>query len=152
VAVSGISYGPALLARLRALAEADPARERCGLVVRRGGGLEVIPVENVADRLHAADPVAHPRTARDAYEMDPLALLRLQKELRATGGEIVAAWHSHVGGGAAFSARDREGALADGVPLLPGAEQLVVALRDGRAVEIARYRFEGGEYVAFPVA
>jgi len=49
-------YGQEVLARIRALCEADPEREACGFVIRRGGGLEVIGLPNVADRYHAADP------------------------------------------------------------------------------------------------
>jgi len=145
--MSGVVYGEPLLARLAALCEADPAREVCGFVVRRGGALDVVPVENVADRHHARDPAAFPRTSRDGYLMDPHALLRIHRELRAAGGELVAVWHSHVEAGAHFSERDRSEALADGVPLLPGVEHLVLGVRAGRVTDVKRFRFEGAEFV-----
>lgn len=145
--MSGVVYGEPLLARLAALCEADPAREVCGFVVRRAGALEVVPVENVADRYHAQDPTAFPRTSRDGYLMDPHALLRIHRELRADGGALVAVWHSHVEAGAYFSARDRSEALADGVPLLAGVEHLVLGVRAGRVTDVKRFRFEGGEFV-----
>lgn len=137
--MTGVALSSALVRRLRALAEEEPGRERCGLVTRSGARLTAVAVANVA-----ADP-------RSAFELDPAALLGLHRELAATGGGIVAAWHSHVEGGAALSARDRAEAVADGRPLLPGADQLVLGMRAGRVTEVRRYRFEGGAYREVPV-
>ena len=149
-----VRYGPEVLARIAALSEADPARETCGFVVRRGpdGPLAVVAVPNAADRFHAADPVAHPRTARDGFVMDPRAQLRALAEVDASGGEVVAVWHSHVEAGAHLSARDRADAVVDGVPQVPRAEYLVVGLRGGRAVELRRYRLAGAGFVEDAVA
>ncbi len=141
------AYGPEIVARLVALCEADPAREVCGLVVRRGGALHVVPIPNVADRYHAADPERFPRTSRDSYLMDPKEQLRVHRELDAWGGEIVAVWHSHVEVGAYFSEKDRADAVVDGVQLVPGAEYLVLGVRGGRVTEVKRYRLDGGEFV-----
>ncbi len=142
-----VRYGPEILARLAACCESDPRREACGFVVRRGGTLEIERVPNVADEEHARDPERFPRTARDGYLMDPATELRLLRELDASGGEIVAVWHSHVEGAASFSAPDRADALVDGVPLLPGAEHLVLSVRGGRVREVRRYRLVEGEFV-----
>jgi proteasome lid subunit RPN8/RPN11 len=150
--VNGPAYAPALLARLRALCEADPTREACGFVVRLAGSLEAVPIENVADRYHAQDPAAFPRTARDSYLMDPGAQLRLHRELAAAGGELVAVWHSHVEAGAYFSEKDRSDAAVDGLQLLPGAEYLVLGLRAGRVTEVKRFVFSAGEFVEAPLA
>lgn len=146
-----IAYGATVLAELRARCEADPARETCGFVVRRGGTLDVQQVENVADRYHAKDPGAFPRTSRDAYLMDPREQLRLHRELAAVGGEIVAVWHSHVDAGAYFSAKDQADAAVDGLPLLPGVEYLVLGLQAGRVTETRRFRFEAGAFVEAPL-
>lgn len=146
-----MSYGPEVLDRLRVLCEADPEREVCGFVVRRADALEVVAVPNVADRYHAHDPRAFPRTSRDSYLMEPRAQLRVHEELAATGGEIAAVWHSHVEVGAYFSAKDRDDAVVDGVPLVPGADYLVLGVRRGRVDEVRRYRFEGGEFVESPL-
>jgi proteasome lid subunit RPN8/RPN11 len=145
--VSGVAYPPELVARLAALCEADPAREVCGFVVRRDGALHVVPVENVADRYHAADPAGFPRTSREAYLMDPKAQLRIQRELEAWGGDIVAVWHSHVEVGAYFSEKDRADALVDGVQAVPGAEYLVLGVRGGRVTEVKRFRWVDGGFV-----
>ncbi len=141
------AYGPELLARLAALCEADPEREACGFVVRRGGALEVVAVENVADAYHARDPAHFPRTSRQSYLMDPGAQLRLLRALEQEGGEVVAVWHSHVEVGAYFSPKDRADATVDGAPVLPGAEYLVLGLRGGKVDEVRRYAWRGGEYV-----
>lgn len=137
----------ALLARIVGRCEADPAREVCGFIVRRGGAEDVVQLENVADRYHARDPAAFPRTSRDSYLMDPRAQLRLQEELAAEGGEIVAVWHSHVEVGAYFSAKDRADAVIDGAQVIPGADYLVLGVRSGKVTEVRRFRFESGEFV-----
>ncbi len=144
--MSGVAYPPELVARLAALCEADPAREVCGFVLRRDGALHAVPVENVADRYHAADPAGFPRTSREAYLMDPKAQLRIQRELEAWGGEIVAVWHSHVEVGAYFSEKDRADALVDGVQAVPGAEYLVLGVRGGRVTEVKRFRWVDGGF------
>lgn len=144
-----VRYAPELLLRIAALCEADPEREACGFVVRRAPGatLEVIAIPNAADRFHAADPATFPRTGREAYVMDPEAQLRALRELDATGGAVVAVWHSHVDVGAWLSAKDRADAVVDGVPLMPGAEYIVLGLRGGKVTEARRYRRDGAEFV-----
>jgi len=148
---AGAPYPAEVLAAIVALCEADPGRERCGLVLRRGGGLEVVPVENVADRYHDHDPLHFPRTGRDSYLMDPRALLGIHRALSRDGGEIVAVWHSHVEVGAYFSAKDQADALVDGAPLMPGAEYLVAGLRGGRVTELRRFVFGAGAFVEAPL-
>jgi [CysO sulfur-carrier protein]-S-L-cysteine hydrolase len=145
--VSGVAYGPELLTRLARLCEADPEREVCGFVVRRGGALEAVEIRNVADAYHAQDPAHFPRTSRESYLMDPRAQLRLHEALDREGGVIVAVWHSHVEVGAYFSAKDRADAVVDGVQLVPGAEYLVLGVRGGRVDEVRRYVWRGGEFV-----
>ena len=146
-----VAYPPELLARLAALCEADPAREVCGFLLRRGGALEVVPVANVADRYHAADPARFPRTSRDAYLMDPKAQLRVHREVEDDGAEIVAIWHSHVEVGAYFSEKDRADATVDGAPTVPGAEYLVLGVRAGRVTEVKRFRWSADGFVEAPL-
>ncbi len=150
--MSALSYGREVLDRIAALCEADPGRESCGFVVRRGGALEVVPVPNVADRYHAADPARFPRTSRDSYLMDPRTQLRVHADLAEGGGEIAAVWHSHVEAGAYLSDKDRADAVIDGAPVLPGAEHLVLALRGGKVAEARRFRLEDGAFVEATLA
>lgn len=149
--MSAVTWGPEVLARIVALCEADPEREACGLVARRGEALEVIPIPNVADRYHESDPERFPRTSRDSYLMDPRAQLRVHEALAAAGGEIVGVWHSHVEAGAHFSEKDRADAVVDGAQVLPGAEYVVLSVRAGRVADARRYRFEGGAFVEAPL-
>jgi proteasome lid subunit RPN8/RPN11 len=144
--VSETVFGAALLARIAALCEADPEREVCGFVVRRGSALEVEPVPNVADRYHAKDPVRFPRTSRESYLMDPRSQLQVLESLDRDGAEIVAIWHSHVEVGAYFSAKDQADAVIDGVQQMPGAEYLVLGVRAGRVTEVRRYRWDGRDF------
>jgi proteasome lid subunit RPN8/RPN11 len=146
-----VTYGPDLLDRIASCCEADPEREVCGFVVRRAGGLDVVQVENVADRYHAKDPARFPRTSREAYLMDPRAQLRLHEELEASGGGIAAVWHSHIEVGAYFSAKDRADAVVDGVQLVPGAEYLVFGVKAGKVTERRRFRWVGGDFVDEPL-
>ena len=145
--MSDPEYGREILAHVVALCEADPSREVCGFVVRRGGALAVVPVTNVADRYHARDPARFPRTSREAYLMDPREQLQVFEDLAATAGEVVAVWHSHIDVGAYFSAKDRADAVVGGVQVVPGAEYLVLGVRDGRVTEIKRYRFDTGDFI-----
>ncbi len=141
------AYPADVVARIAALCEADPEREVCGFVVRRGARLGVVPIPNVADRYHAADPERFPRTSRESYLMDPKAQLSLHREIDARGGEIVAVWHSHVEAGAYFSEKDRADAVVGGLQTVPGAEYLVLIVRGGRVVEAKRFRWDGATFV-----
>ena len=84
---------------------------------------------------------------RNSYLMDPLAQLRLLDELAASGGAVVAVWHSHVEVGAYFSAKDRADAVVEGIQQVPGAEYLVLGVRGGRVTEMKRYRFLNGDFI-----
>lgn len=147
-----LSYPPEVVARIAALCEAEQGREACGFVVRRGRALEVVPTRNAADRFHAADPAAFPRTSRDSYVVDPRDQLRVLRELEAWGGEIAAVWHSHVEAVAYFSEKDRSDALPGGVPAVPGADYLVLGVRGGRVTEVRRYRLHRGAFVESELA
>jgi proteasome lid subunit RPN8/RPN11 len=133
-------YPPALLARIAGLCEAEPGREACGLVIRRGASLEAIEIPNVA-----TDPTG-------AFLMEPAALLRILADLDATRGAVLAVWHSHVEQGAYLSARDRADAVAGGVQQVPGADYLVLGLRAGRVAEARRFRWDGRGFVEAELA
>jgi proteasome lid subunit RPN8/RPN11 len=150
--VTSGAYDGEIIVRMVELCEADPHREVCGFVLRRGGALHVEHVVNAADRHHDADPVRFPRTSRDSYLMDPMDLLRVYREIESGSAEIAAVWHSHVEVGAYFSAKDRADALVNGSPAVPGAEYLVLGVRRGRVAEVRRFRWDGAEYVEAPLA
>lgn len=120
---------------LRALAEGAPSREVCGLLVRPPGGeVEVWPLTNAA-----LDPGR-------AFAVAPVELLAALRRLDAAGGELLAVFHSHPFGGATLSAEDLRQAVIDGIPVLPGVAQVVVALEQGRAVEVRVHRWTDDHY------
>ena len=126
----------ALVPALIAAAEGDPAREVCGLLLAsRAGGLRLVPVANGSP------------TPATAFDLDPAALLLAYRRMEAEGDRLVAVYHSHPKGGAALSRRDVEAALQDGRPLQAGVQQVVIALRHGRAVEIRAHGWGGAAYL-----
>lgn len=125
----------ALAPRLAALAEAAPELEVCGLVVRGAGGpAEAWPLPN-----RAPDP-------RRAFAFDPGDLLVALQRLEREGRELLAVFHSHPAGGADLSARDLDGALAGGTPVLGEVAQIVVALQAGRACAVRAHSWRDGRY------
>jgi proteasome lid subunit RPN8/RPN11 len=89
-----------LLAAMRRLAQAAEPNEACGLLLGEGARVVALaPARNVAE------------TQADAFEVDPVLHLRLQRMARARSGrDVLGVWHSHPRGSAVPSARDREGA------------------------------------------
>lgn len=132
----GPDLGP-VAASLAALAEADPAREVCGLVVRATDGtLEAWPLPN-----RSATPAR-------AFEAAPEGVLQAMRRLDREGLSLLAVYHSHLSGGAGLSASDIASALVGGQPLLPGVAQVVVELRGGRAVRVRAHWLANGRLEA----
>lgn len=114
--------------------EAYP-EECCGVVIQREGTLEVVPVTNIQNTLHARDPVTFPRTARTAYSMNYEEVAPLLEAAYAGSLRLIAFYHSHPDHDAYFSAEDRAAAeawLDD--PNYAAAKQIVVSVRNGTVV------------------
>jgi len=134
-----------LAARLADLAEADPGAEVCGFIVADAAGrLAVVPVRNVAGE--ARGPLDLPREVRIAFLADPSAHLALSRRMRAEGGSIAAAFHSHVDAPAVLSAADVEQALSGGEPLHPGVDLLIIGMSGGKVSEIRTFRWCEGAF------
>jgi proteasome lid subunit RPN8/RPN11 len=132
----GRGYEP-LFPAIAAIAEADPEREVCGLVIAdAGGALSVVPARNVSPE------------PGERYELDPAFHLAMARRLRAVGGSVAAVFHSHVDGPAALSAEDRRLAVEEGVPVMPGVDLLVAGMRAGKVEEVKVFTWHGGDYVA----
>jgi proteasome lid subunit RPN8/RPN11 len=85
------------------------------------------------------------RDARTAYRMDDREVLRVHREADEAGWEFVMFYHSHPDHDAYFSAMDRARALGPGQePLWPGANYLVVSVREGRAHDARYYVWDDG--------
>jgi desampylase len=92
-----------LAEKIRAHAAADHPREACGLLLGRTGLIEEI---------RAAANVSTDGCAR--FELDPVALLRAQREARDGGRALLGWYHSHPNGRGEPSAADVEGASEAG--------------------------------------
>lgn len=88
-----------ILQHIEALAGARFPEEACGLLVGQRADNAVLVSEARESRNIASDPRAH-------FEVDPGLRLRLQRELRGQGLEIVGVFHSHPSGDPAPSKTD----------------------------------------------
>jgi proteasome lid subunit RPN8/RPN11 len=96
--------------------------EGCGLLVgRQGAAARFIPMENVSG-------------SETEYEMEPGALVNALRDLRGTGQELVAIYHSHPRSPARPSKRDIERAY------YPEAAHLIVSLADPERPQVAAFR------------
>jgi len=122
--------------------------ECCGLLFARDGvAVRWLAMDNLADKLHALDPVEYPRTSRDAFMMNEAKIARAVREAEATGETWHAIVHSHIDCGAYFSAEDKRVAAPDGVPVHPDLLQLVIDCQPGgRIVEAKAFRWDGHDY------
>src|SRR5262249_21753232 len=131
------------LAAIKRQAIEESSNECCGVILVRGAERRHVPCRNVQDQMHARDPMTFPRTARNAYYMDPLDALRLNR-LVDEGFAFAVIYHSHPNAGAYFSETDRAQALIKGEPAYPGAVYVVVSVvgRQARAVSAYRWNIE----------
>ncbi len=67
---------------------------------------EAVILVNLANRYHAMDPEAYPRTGRDFFIVDPLKFKRAVETGEASGRPVKVLWHSHPDVGAYFSETD----------------------------------------------
>jgi glutamate-1-semialdehyde 2,1-aminomutase len=126
------------LAAIKRQAVAEYPNECCGVILVRGSERRHMPCRNVQDQMHARDPMTFPRTARNAYYMDPLDALRLNR-LVDEGFAFAVIYHSHPNAGAYFSETDRAQALIKGEPAYPGAVYVVVSVVGREVKALAAY-------------
>lgn len=120
-----------VLARVYQHAKEGYPEEVCGLLIGPRTDTRVDEARrcvNTQNQRHASDPVAFPRTAREAYvlsDADTFFVARSQDGDRP----VRVVYHSHVDHGAYFSATDRAAALFADDPAYPDMEYLVVDAR-----------------------
>src|SRR5262245_48031986 len=71
-----LTISASILQQMQTLALTGYPGESCGLLFSPQDTSEAtrfVPMENIQDRLHALDPVTHPRTSRDGFQMNALA-------------------------------------------------------------------------------
>jgi len=134
------------LASIKRQAVAEYPNECCGVILVRGTERRHMPCRNVQDQMHARDPMTFPRTARNAYYMDPLDALRLNR-LVDEGFAFAVIYHSHPNAGAYFSETDRAQALIKGELAYPGATYLVVSVVGREVRALAAYQWNADRRV-----
>src|SRR5581483_9708913 len=134
---------PTEVPAIKQQAVAEYPNECCGVVLTRGSERRMVACRNVQDAMHARDPITFPRTARNAYYMDPLDALKLNR-LVDEGFDFSVIYHSHPNAGAYFSETDRAQALIRGEPAYPGAVYVVVSVLGHEVKSLAAYRFDTG--------
>lgn len=118
----------AIVERLAGHARQCESQEACALLVGReaGGAIEVIEAALLAN----ADP--SPRTR---YTIAPLEFLRVEREARARGLQVVGIFHSHPRGAAELSPFDRERAWPYYAYVVRGASGPIAAFRAAASEE-----------------
>jgi proteasome lid subunit RPN8/RPN11 len=119
--------------------------ECCGIVTGNASVQRVHPCRNRQDELHAKDPEQHPRTSREAYDIDRNEMERIFADAAAKGEEVVCFYHSHIDCGAYFSQMDKEVLTVFGEPEFPDALHVVISVQDRQVKEIKAYRWDGGK-------
>jgi len=123
-------------------AVAEYPSECCGIVTGSASSQRVHPCRNRQDELHAKDPEHHPRTSREAYDIDRNEMERIFADAAAKGEQVVCFYHSHIDCGAYFSAMDKEVLTVFGEPELPGAVHVVVSVQDRQVKELSGYLWD----------
>lgn len=147
-AVVDASLEPARLAREVLLEVFQHARECypeecCGLLLGRDahGPLRVLRCANVQSARAARGE--SDLDARRAFWIDEQELLQALREADQRGERLVAVYHSHVDTAAYLSFTDLAGALGpDGRPLYPGAQQLVLSVRESGVGDAALFSWD----------
>jgi proteasome lid subunit RPN8/RPN11 len=117
--IERLSLSDALRAQIAEESRAAFPHECCGLIEGVRGGDSV--------RALALRPTANFSEHPDSFEIDPAAHLRLMRELRGSGREIVGCYHSHPRGLPVPSQHDREQTNSEGFVWL------IAALADAAA-------------------
>jgi [CysO sulfur-carrier protein]-S-L-cysteine hydrolase len=141
-----LSLPPQVVDAIAAQASAGYPSETCGLLFAQDGSdacCRMLPMDNMADRLHASDPAEYPRTSRDYFAMNGAKVAKAVREAEAAGERWLGIWHSHIDCGAYFSGEDTRTFAPDGVPSWPDLFQVVVDVRAHRLVEARAFRWDG---------
>ena len=133
----------------------DYPDECCGLVTMEGEGAQVVHAcDNIQNKLHAQDPVEHPRKAKTAYRMDDLQVLKILTATEDAGGKLVAIYHSHIDCEAYFSEEDQTAAQFFGEPAYPGVAYIVVSVVDGKSEDrkVFGWTDASGQFEEYPLS
>jgi proteasome lid subunit RPN8/RPN11 len=116
--------------------------ECCGIITGGPAAQRVHACKNRQDELHALDPEQHPRTSREAYDIDRGQMEQIFADAASRGEQVLAFYHSHIDCDAYFSAMDKEVQTVFGEPEFPGAVHIVASVRQGAIHEIKGYLWD----------
>ena len=134
----------------------DYPHECCGVMLGMAGGGEklvrdVIPLPNLRHDLQRSRELLpredqEQKSARNRYLIDPIDLLRVVKEGRSRGLEVVGYYHSHPDQPASPSTHDHELAW-------PGYSYLIVTVEHGEPGEMTGWILpgDGGAFEPEPI-
>ena len=121
--------------------------ECCGIVIGNGEDTAsdtLFRCTNIQNRLHAADPEAHPRDAKTAYFIDEKELLTITRRAQDEGRVIKLFYHSHPEHDAYFSEEDTRRALFFDEPAYPDARYLVISVYNKAIKDQALFEWSEG--------
>lgn len=124
-----------ILAAIYAQARAEFPKECCGYLRGRGDAITRVQCTNYQDRLHALDPVEHPRTAENGYNFGGREAITFAGSFDGADPPTII-YHSHPRVGAYFSAEDERAALSAGWPV----DYLVVDVQEDGVRESVLFR------------
>jgi proteasome lid subunit RPN8/RPN11 len=111
---------------LESYAQAGYPHEICGILLGRAGETAEIREAHSCPNLNA-------ERSRDRYLIDPLEQMRVERDARARGLDVLGYFHSHPDHPAAASATDLELSWEDLV-------YLIVSVRDAKVVDRRAWR------------
>ena len=117
-------------------AEETYPSECCGFLLGEKGEDSICTIrrlKNMYDEYHVRDPQTYARTSKTAYLIEPIEILKVQREVRSGSVALKAIYHSHVDVGAYFSDEDKRVAAIDDQPAFPGVAYVVISVRNGRS-------------------
>jgi proteasome lid subunit RPN8/RPN11 len=127
------------LARIKTISEQTYPEEACGLLVGRDLA-EGVVVTRVVE-----SPNVRKDRMRDRFEIDPQIRIAVERSLRDGPERLVGHFHSHPDHPARPSSTDLEMAFE------PNLIWLIVAVAEGRAVDINAYRLDEVKGVFDPI-
>jgi [CysO sulfur-carrier protein]-S-L-cysteine hydrolase len=130
--MTDLVLSPGLLEKIIRHSRSAYPNEACGLLVGRAAAERFIPMKNIS-------------AGSDRYEMDPAELIAILRDLRDSGEDLVAIFHSHPHGPAEPSKVDIERAY------YPEAAHLIVSLAEPERPRALAFRISGGEAIPIEV-
>ena len=125
--MSQVTLPITLVNKILTHAQHSPEAEVCGLISAKGGVPDAIyPIANVAD------------APERLFAMEPAEQIEAMRQMRETGEELFAIYHSHPHAPAEPSARDLEEAA------YPEALYLIVSLDTKGVLEMRGFRLREG--------